>query len=532
MKNVMFSIGVGAALGAGFSSTFAKANQSLDKINENYKQLRVEEIKNSNAIKKSNVILDDKLKKEKELRLKMAELNAERQTALNRIKFLTQEMKKNNGGTKEQQKEYSTLQEQVNKLSDSYKKSRERRNEMAKGIREERGKIKELGEDYKNLTEQVKKAEAAKKRAEKIESIKTKANSISSYGTESMAAISGLLANREKMNSNINNTKDESMWKESTDKEAATKVKTTENSIVGLQSQLDITIGKIGKTLLPTVLSVANAISDVVSKIAEFQAKDPEFFDKLVKGFLYGSVALVGLGGALKVASVGMKTYAVAMAVCGKMSSIGFAGKIVSSMGVVSKVVMGFTGKVLSSLALITKQSIAFLVANPIAAAIAVIIGVSYLLYRNWDTIKNWTGWKKIKEGALEVWEVIKKLFEYISEFPIISQLINGAKSLGNFFGNNEDYIVSVGAMSQGNDNFTSDISTLGDKDRRMNDVTNELHNQNNSKNNFIYSPNITTANPEELRNVLKEDSILKLREFEKMFKKMEEERVRTGRGR
>lgn len=804
MKNVMFSIGIGAALGSSFATTFVKANNSLELMNENYKKLRVEELKNNNARTQTTKILEENIDKERGLRQQIIATNAERVATTNRIKLLNQEMKINNGGTKEQQKEYGKLQEKIIDLNKIYKDSKDARKNSVNKIDEEKKRLSELGSEYQKLTTKIKEAEIQKNRLEKINNIKNKSGTVSSvgtkalgvgaatlttlggavkrsvnhesafadvkkqfdfatkeeaeqfkneiqkiitdeklsisvdelygaianagqagigkneaasyvststkmgiafdmtgpdaaesmfklknsfalsheelkklldqmnmlgnttganskditdyalrvgnigkaagfteaqiaaigatlmeqgqtsevaatgfknislaltkggsatksqvkaysklgldpekiskdmqkdaqgtfnkilnklskldkselnsvvselFGTEAMGSLSGLLANQNKMNVNIGNTGKKSLYEGSMQKEADARGGTTENNLKNLQARLDIITGQIGTALLPSINSIATAIGDVVNIISKFQQDNPVLFDNIVQGIFYAGAALLGFGGILKAISFGMSTYATGMGVIGKLIDIGFAQKVVTAVGTVSKVLMGFA------------------TANPYVMVAAGIVAAGYAIYKNWDSLKKM---------AISLWETVSKVFKSIKDFLTgdnvgekvhemslgndnfnsnastfeekeqkltnVSETASQQNSLDpvNFvysprksnidFSNRDNVGEKVHEMSLGNDNFNSNFSTLAEKEQKLTSISKTVNQQSSSDQiNFVYSPQITGKNTEQIQKVLKDDAALKQREFENMYNKMTRGKERVGYGR
>ncbi|WP_420541487.1 hypothetical protein [Pseudooceanicola atlanticus] len=94
-------------------------------------------------------------------------------------------------------------------------------------------------------------------------------------------------------------------------------------------------------------------------------------------------------------------------------------GVLVAAIGPVVGV-LGLTALGVSGLAGAFGTLAAAVMANPIVAAIALIAGGAYLIYRNWSGITSWFSglWARVKDGVAEGWAAIKaKISEYSPEW-------------------------------------------------------------------------------------------------------------------
>ena len=138
-------------------------------------------------------------------------------------------------------------------------------------------------------------------------------------------------------------------------------------SLEKLKSSIDVAATSLGEALAPTILKVSNFIQSLVDK---FNALDPQ------QQQMIANIALV-------VAAIGP-----VLVIVGTL--IGIISKVILGIGVVSTVI-----------------GAPFLVPLGIAvAAIAAIIAIGVVLYKNWDKIKETA--QKLAEGLKQKWRQIQ----------------------------------------------------------------------------------------------------------------------------
>lgn len=114
----------------------------------------------------------------------------------------------------------------------------------------------------------------------------------------------------------------------------------------------------------------------------------------MAKTIVYGTGALYGIGGALKVVSLGFTAYSNYTKLMGYITDKKLIGKTVKgfkSFGKVSKGVLSGIGSGILNLGKIAKAGIAFFT-TPVGLAIlgiTALVAAGYLLYKNWDTVKK-----------------------------------------------------------------------------------------------------------------------------------------------
>ncbi|EHO21177.1 phage tail tape measure protein, TP901 family, core region [Fusobacterium necrophorum subsp. funduliforme 1_1_36S] len=203
------------------------------------------------------------------------------------------------------------------------------------------------------------------------------------FGREGLEASSKLFNSLDKLHENLEKVKG-SEYKGSVDSEADIKRATTENQIEILKGKASIAFSQLGNLLLPEVNEILNSFSNLLSKITEFQELHPEGFKQFMKWIGYGSIAMLGFGAVLKPVSWGIKTYSKYMEVAGFMTEHKFGTKLFS----VGKKLITGVGKGVKAI----KGFGATLLGNPLTwyiAGILAIVAAGYLLYKNWDTVKQ-----------------------------------------------------------------------------------------------------------------------------------------------
>lgn len=203
------------------------------------------------------------------------------------------------------------------------------------------------------------------------------------FGEEGKRGAVAIASNLERIHENLSKIKGTES-KGSVDSEADIKRATTENQIEILKGKASIAFSQLGNLLLPEVNEILNSFSNLFSKITEFQELHPEGFKQFMKWIGYGSIAMLGFGAVLKPVSWGIKTYSKYMEVAGFMTEHKFGTKLFS----VGKKLITGVGKGVKAI----KGFGATLLGNPLTwyiAGILAIVAAGYLLYKNWDTVKQ-----------------------------------------------------------------------------------------------------------------------------------------------
>lgn len=250
------------------------------------------------------------------------------------------------------------------------------------------------------------------------------------FGEEGLRGAAGVLENKSKLISNLKNSKDKGLYGGSIQQEADVRGNTMENKMQVLKSILDIRMAKMGEILFPDLEKVLNKFGNILEVIEKFQKENPKVFSGLVKGVAYGSVALLGLGATAKIVGFGISGLSPVFKGIGWLIEKEVASKgktallklLTSSKSLFVGLGTGLKtasfaigGFLKGAIAGVAKFGVALL-ANPITwyvAAIMAVVGAGYLLYKNWDLIKEkgkevWDSVVKSCEPVFEMWNNIK----------------------------------------------------------------------------------------------------------------------------
>lgn len=260
------------------------------------------------------------------------------------------------------------------------------------------------------------------------------------FGKESVAAIAPLLSNLDYLEEQFRKVGDASLYADSMEAEYATMSDTTSNKIQLAQNSINALKIQLGEKLLPVVGKLADAVSIGVDKLSGF-------FEVIDPALPYIAV----FAGSLASMILAQKAFNAAAAngatlVAGLGKAIGF---LTSPIGIAM-------------------------------VAIAALIAVGVLLYKNWDTIKAKAQelWDKvkavfggIKDAIVGAFESAKQgvagffswLDEKISATPIIGALYGGAKSIGSFLMTNPVPYDPVPAMASGGIVTAPTLSLIGE---------------------------------------------------------------------
>ena len=210
------------------------------------------------------------------------------------------------------------------------------------------------------------------------------------FGQEGLEASSKFLNNLDKLKENFNKVNSNEA-DGSVDKEADIKRATTANQLAIANGKLSIILSQLGTTVLPSVNNVLEKFSNFLSKISAFQEKHPELFKKLMNGLVTGVAILGGLGIALKGVSIGFRTYSLYLKAAGFMTKHQVGTNILKS----GAKLFNFGKRLIKGVGTLSKAFIKFgatMLASPITwviAGIIALVAAGYLLYKNWDTLKQ-----------------------------------------------------------------------------------------------------------------------------------------------
>lgn len=302
------------------------------------------------------------------------------------------------------------------------------------------------------------------------------------FGEEGKVAAANIMGAFDRLKRNINLAKDSNIYSGATNKEAEIQKNTAANQLQVLKTEFDVIKADLGTELLPLVKEGATYLKAFLEKFLKIMKEDPEGFKRMVKLFVYGTGALYGFGGALKLIGgllhgyagivnlvglatekeLGLKTIRAAKTITQQFKNLGSAGLQVGKV-IGSGILNG--GKLVSNgLVKFTKMSIQYLkllgstglqvgktiglgilnggkfligglaklgslgmaaLASPITwviLGITALIAAGYMLYKNWDTVKE-----KAVQLKGKVVELVDKYWYLLGP---IGYMIKGGKAL------------------------------------------------------------------------------------------------------
>lgn len=288
------------------------------------------------------------------------------------------------------------------------------------------------------------------------------------FGKESISAIAPLLSNLDALKTNFDAVSDASKYAGSMEKEFQTRAETTANAMELMNNSIYRTKVAIGQGLLPAIAPVASVVADAATAVGNFATEYPNLTGAVLggTGALFGVAAAASafmwaLNGA-RLALFGAKTaFGIAGAALGKYNILiktgtalaygwNLAGRLFNSG-------LAITGSMFKGLGVGAMKLWGILLANPWIALATVAVGAAWMIYKNWDTVKEWftTLWDDpalalqqfcdgVKSRLGEAYDWIHNKWESISNFlssPIFGSVNitasgqNGQKVAQNAYG-------------------------------------------------------------------------------------------------
>ena len=288
------------------------------------------------------------------------------------------------------------------------------------------------------------------------------------FGKESISAIAPLLSNLDALKTNFDAVSDASKYAGSMEKEFQTRAETTANAMELMNNSIYRTKVAIGQGLLPAIAPVASVVADAATAVGNFATEYPNLTGAVLggTGALFGVAAAASafmwaLNGA-RLALFGAKTaFGIASAALGKYNVLiktgtaltygwNLAGRLFNSG-------LAITGSMIKGLGVGAMKLWGILLANPWIALATVAVGAAWMIYKNWDTVKEWftTLWDDpalalqqfcdgVKSKLGEAYDWIHNKWESISNFlssPIFGSVNitasgqNGQKVAQNAYG-------------------------------------------------------------------------------------------------
>lgn len=288
------------------------------------------------------------------------------------------------------------------------------------------------------------------------------------FGKESISAIAPLLSNLDALKTNFDAVSDASKYAGSMEKEFQTRAETTANAMELMNNSIYRTKVAIGQGLLPAIAPIASVVADAATAVGNFATEYPNLTGAVLggTGALFGVAAAASafmwaLNGA-RLALFGAKTaFGIAGAALGKYNILiktgtaltygwNLAGRLFNSG-------LAITGSMFKGLGVGAMKLWGILLANPWIALATVAVGAAWMIYKNWDTVKEWftTLWDDpalalqqfcdgVKSKLGEAYDWIHNKWESISNFlssPIFGSVNitasgqNGQKVAQNAYG-------------------------------------------------------------------------------------------------
>lgn len=224
------------------------------------------------------------------------------------------------------------------------------------------------------------------------------------FGEEGKVAGANIMKSYDKYKQNLAMVKDKNIYGGATEKEYENRKNTTENDLMVLKAQFAIVTSELGTELLPLIKEGSIYLMDFLKKITQMMKENPEGVKKLIGNLVKLTAGLYGAGVALKGISLGMSGYSTYLKIAGKLTEKEVGTKIISGFGKLGRVggtvlkglgkgIVTFGRVSLKALLGIGKMGMAAL-ASPVTwiiAGIIALVAAGYLLYKNWDKIKEKT---------------------------------------------------------------------------------------------------------------------------------------------
>ena len=273
------------------------------------------------------------------------------------------------------------------------------------------------------------------------------------FGEEGKVAAANIMGAFDRLKRNINLAKDSNIYSGATNKEAEIQKNTTANQLQVLKTEFDVIKADLGTELLPLVKEGAVYLKAFLEKLLKMMKENPEGFKRMIKLFVYGTGALYGFGGALKLIGGLLHGYAGIINLVGLATEKELGTKLIKTLTLGKNGIIKYTGIGIKQLKLLGTTSLKvgktiglgilnggkFLIgglaklgslgmaalASPITwviLGITALIAAGYMLYKNWDTVKE-----KAVQLKDKVVELVDKYWYLLGP---IGYMIKGGKAL------------------------------------------------------------------------------------------------------
>lgn len=244
------------------------------------------------------------------------------------------------------------------------------------------------------------------------------------FGKESIKAIAPLLTNMEALEKNLDMVSDKTKYAGSMQAEYASRAATTANNWQLFKNKLAASGITIGNTLLPAINSTLSSVGNLVDKFQLWAAQHPVLVGNMSKA----AVFIIALVAAFSALSLGLLTILGPMALLrltfGVLGAKGFG--LISIMKMAGGAAM-WLGRTIFAVGRL-------MLTNPLFLAITLLAVAAYMIYRNWEPIKQFfIGiWSSISSGAGQLWQSIQAFFS--SGIANITATIINWSPLGVFY--------------------------------------------------------------------------------------------------
>ena len=206
------------------------------------------------------------------------------------------------------------------------------------------------------------------------------------FGKESLGAIAPLLSNLDGLQDNFNKVAKATNYAGSMEKEFAARADTTENSLVLMNNRMDAAKVAIAQGILPAITPLAEIIGNLASGIGTFASTFPGF----TQAALTAATAVIAFGAAGSFARGIFFGGKWLLAGITQMQTFGVLAKstTIFTQGLtLAQNILGGSARMLGAGFM---KLWGILMANPWIALATVAIGAAWMIYNNWDTIKQW----------------------------------------------------------------------------------------------------------------------------------------------
>lgn len=253
------------------------------------------------------------------------------------------------------------------------------------------------------------------------------------FGSESVSAIAPMLTNLDLLRTNLDRVSNASLYAGSMQKEFESRASTASNAVqLGWQGMKAVAV-EFGTAFLPQIQAGAFWLRDVAGAVRAFAAEHPRAVQ--VVGYLAAGVAacLLVFGGlAMAVAAI-LGPFALLQLTLTQAGML--FGPVGRGLGLLARglPILGqalmIAGRAFMAFGMAALRSGLMLMANPITwivlgivAAVALLAGAAYLIYRNWGAIVSWFGglWTKVQQLTSAAIGMITRNFMRFSPLGIL----------------------------------------------------------------------------------------------------------------